>query len=127
MKHYCYLIPIFCFIFSLNAWATSIKVPYHNGTFVYKICFEEQNACMGDTALVKIKNDYISVAYLKGNISGFKKGMLIDDGILRKHKTGIWIISDPKSPQDVNRDDIQACGDNPLSKINFTNKTYWIC
>lgn len=74
---------------SFNTWAISKKVPYHNGTFIYKICFEEQNLCMGDTALVKIKNNYIAVTYLKGNISGLKRGMLIDNGVIRKHKTGV--------------------------------------
>lgn len=127
MKYRFHLIPIFFFMFSINSWAKPQKPAYHNGTFIYKIYFEEYNSWMGDTAIVKIKNNYITVTYQQGKITGFKKGDVIDAGIIRKHKSGVWIITEPNSPQDVNIEHIEACLGNVPDKIDFKNKIYWIC
>lgn len=45
----------------------------------------------------------------------------------RKHKSGVWIITEPNSPQDVNIEHIEACLGNVPDKIDFKNKIYWIC
>lgn len=128
MKYRFHLIPIFFFMFSIHSWAKPQKPAYHNGTFIYKIYFEEYNSWMGNTAIVKIKNNDITVTYQQGKITGVKKGELLDSGVIRKHKSGIWLITAPNSPQDVNTDIIGACMEGvTVSKIDFKNKIYWIC
>ncbi|CAI3928728.1 unnamed protein product [Commensalibacter communis] len=127
MKFQFSLIPIFFFMFSIHAWSIPKKPEYHNGTFIYKIYYEEQNSWMGDTVIVKIHNDRIKIYAKKVNISGIKNGELMEDGVIRQHKSGVWIISSPNSPQDVNLDHIEACQGDAPATIDFKKKIYWMC
>lgn len=82
---------------------------------------------MGDTVIVKIHNDRIKIYAKKVNISGIKNGELMEDGVIRQHKSGVWIISSPNSPQDVNLDHIEACQGDAPATIDFKKKIYWMC
>lgn len=80
---------------------------------------------MGETCIVKIKGDSIKVIYDgKGNLSLSKKGDVLDQGVIMKHKSGVWIIGHNK--KDKNLEEVGGCSDGP-SEIDFKKKLFWLC
>ena len=96
-----------------------------NGTYTYTIAFAEwQGKSLGNTCTVKIKGDSIKIIHNgKGNLTG-KKGDILDEGIILKHKTGVWIIAHSK--KDKNVDEVGGCTGGP-SIIDFKKKKFWTC
>lgn len=104
---------------------TSLAQKPKDGTYTYSIAFEEwQGKSLGATCTVIIKGDSIKVVHNgKGNLTG-KKGDIIDEGMIMKHKTGKWIIG--HDAKDKNADDIGGCSDGPRV-IDFKRKKVWSC
>lgn len=80
---------------------------------------------MGEKVTVMIKGDSVKVIYEgDGQLTLTEPGEILDEGILRKHKSGQWIIT--KSKSDTEIDEIGGCTGGP-SVIDFENKKFWIC
>jgi hypothetical protein len=96
-----------------------------DGTYTYSIAFAEWGGkSLGATCTVIIKGDSIKVVHNgKGNLTG-KKGDILDEGIIMKHKTGKWIIG--HTPIDKNAIQIGGCSDGP-SVVDFKRKIFWSC
>lgn len=97
-----------------------------NGTYRFDLAFAEwQGKSMGEKVTVIINRDSIKVIYEgDGNLTLAKKGEIMDEGIIMKHKSGEWIIG--KDDSDKNIDEIGGCTGGPAI-IDFRNKKYWIC
>ena len=97
-----------------------------NGKYRFDIAFAEwEGKSMGEKVTVVIKNNSIKIIYEgEGKLSLTKKGEVIDQGKIMKHKTGIWIIG--KRQSDTQLDEIGGCTGGPAI-IDFKNKKYWMC
>lgn len=97
-----------------------------NGTYRYDIAFAEwQGKSMGEKVTVIIHGDSIKIVYEgDGQLTLTKKGDVIDEGLIIKHKSGNWIIGTQKSDKDV--DIYGGCSGGPAI-IDFKNKKYWMC
>lgn len=97
-----------------------------NGKYRYDIAFAEwQGKSMGEKLTVIIKGDSIRVVYEgDGNLSLAKKGQIINQGQIMKHKSGVWIIGTHESDKEL--DEIGGCTGGPAI-IDFRNKKYWMC
>lgn len=97
-----------------------------DGKYRYEIAFAEWNGnSMGEKVTVMIKGDSIQIIYEgDGQLSLVKKGDVLDSGIIRKHKSGKWIIT--QSEDDVYLEEIGGCTGGP-SEIDFKNKKFWMC
>lgn len=97
-----------------------------NGTYTYKIIWEEFGGkSLGATCTVKIKGDSIQVINNGNKTMTGKKGDILDEGIIMKHrKTGKWIIAHSK--KDIDAKELGGCGDGPTI-IDFKNKTWLGC
>ena len=116
---------LFLFVFFLLFAPNLFSQKPANGTYTYTIAFAEwRGKSLGATCTVKIKGDSVWVIHNgKSNLTG-KKGEIIDQGIIRKHKSGRWIISHNES--DKNAEEIGGCSDGP-SVIDFRHKKFWLC
>ncbi len=116
----------FFFCFFLCASVVTIAQKPKDGTYTYSIAFEEwQGKSLNATCTVKIKGDSIKIINNgTGNLTG-KKGDIIEEGILMKHKKiGKWIIG--HNAKDKNAKEIGGCSDGP-SVIDFKQKKFWSC
>jgi len=97
-----------------------------DGTYRYDIAFAEWDGkTMNEKVAVEIKGDSVKVIYEgDGQLSGIKKGEVLDEGILKKHKSGPWIITHTES--DVELDEIGGCTGGPAI-IDLEGKKYWMC
>lgn len=97
-----------------------------NGTYQFDIAFAEwQGKSMGEKVTVIINDKSIKVIYEgDGKLTQMKKGDIIDEGKIMKHKTGVWIIG--KHPSDIELDEISGCTGGPAI-IDFKYKKYWFC
>lgn len=96
-----------------------------DGKYQYDIAFAEWDGkSMGEKVTVIIKANTVQVIYEGEGKLTAKPGEVIDEGILRKHKSGVWIIT--HSEIDIERDEIGGCTDGP-SIIDFKEKKYWMC
>lgn len=96
-----------------------------NGTYTYAIAWDEWGGkTLGATCTVIIKGDSIRVLHNgKKNVTG-KKGDIMDEGLIRKHKkTGKWIIS--HSEKDADAPYVNGC-EGP-SEIDFIRKLWHSC
>ncbi|MDR2205633.1 MAG: hypothetical protein LBE36_05705 [Flavobacteriaceae bacterium] len=92
-----------------------------DGTYRSDVAFAEwEENSMDEKVTVVINGDFIKIIY-DGEI---KKGEIIDEGKIMKHKTGEWIIAQNSS--DTLLDEIGGCTDGPAI-IDFKNKKYWMC
>lgn len=99
------------------------QLEIEDGTYTFEIAFDEWDGkSLGSSCQVTIKGDSITVIN-DGSLSGIK-GKTIEKGILKKHKTGVWIIS--TSEEDVNADEIGGCTDGP-SVIELKNRKLRMC
>jgi hypothetical protein len=114
----------FSFLLSLTSFTTHAQKP-KNGTYTYKIAFEEwQGKSLNTTCTVIVKGDSIKIVYDgTGNLTA-KKGDIIDEGIMMVHKTGKWIVA--HSVNDKEAKEIGGCSNGPLV-IDFKKKLVWIC
>ncbi len=97
-----------------------------NGTYRFDMAFAEfQGQSMGEKVTVVINGESIRIIYEgDGQLSQIKKGAIINEGKIMKHKTGVWIIG--KNAADAQLDEIGGCTDGPAI-IDFKNKKYWMC
>lgn len=96
-----------------------------DGKYQYDIAFAEWNGkSMGVQVTVVIKGDSVKVIYEGVGKLTAEKGEILDEGILRKHKSGQWIIT--KSKNDTEIDKIGGCTGGP-SVIDFENRKFWMC
>jgi len=117
---------------SLILWKESTNIDNElneilpNGKYTFDIAFAEwEGKSLGEKVTIIINNSSIKVIYEGGGrLSQTKKGELIDQGTIMKHKTGVWIIGKKKS--DTQLDEIGGCTGGP-SIIDFKNKKYWMC
>jgi hypothetical protein len=98
-----------------------------DGTYTYKIAFAEWGGrSLGSTVSVVIKGDSIKIiADDKSHLSDIKKGDIIEQGILMKHKkTRQWIIG--KKANDIFAKAVGNCSEGP-TVIDFKHKRWWTC
>lgn len=97
-----------------------------NGTYKFDAVFAEwEGKSMGVEMEVLVKDGYVKVIYQGvGSLSGTKKGDIIDEGKLVKHKSGVWIITN--KPKDTELEEVGGCTNGP-AVIDFENKKYWMC
>jgi len=115
---------IFTFAFLLIVCLAHGQIP-KKGIYLYTIRHAESPSLITKVKCsVEIDGDKVKVIFLSGNLSKVKKGDVLDEGILMKHKSGKWIIG--KTKKDTELDEIGGCTDGP-SEIDFKKKIYWIC
>lgn len=97
-----------------------------NGKYRFDVAFAEwEGKSMGEKVTVIINNNSIKIIYEgDGQLTLTKKGEVIDQGNIMRHKTDVWIIG--KKPSDTQSDEIGGCSDGPAI-IDFKNKKYWMC
>lgn len=110
---------------STDEYNESNEIP-SNGKYRFDIAFAEwQGKSMGEKVTVVINDKSIKVIYEgDGKLTQIKKGDIIDEGKLMKHKTGVWIIG--KHPSDAQLDEIGGCTGGP-AVIDFKDNKYWFC
>lgn len=98
---------------------------FKDGVNLFEVVFNEwEGKSFGDLVNVIVKGDSIKVTYAgKGSLTA-AIGETLDEGIILKHKSGVWIIG--KNPSDKYLDEIGGCTDGP-NVIDFENKKYWMC
>ncbi len=96
-----------------------------DGKYRYDMAFAEfQNKSMGEKVTVIIKGDSIKIVYEGDGKLSAAKGAILDQGIIVKHKSGVWIIA--KSIKDAELDEFGGCSGGPLI-IDFIKKRYITC
>jgi hypothetical protein len=97
-----------------------------NGKYRFDIAFAEwEGKSMGEKVTVVIDGDSIKVIYEgDGKLTLTKKGEILDQGKIMKHKSGVWIIGNIST--DIQLDEIGGCTGGPAI-IDFKNKKYWMC
>ncbi len=103
------------------------EVP-ENGTYIYEVAFAEWDVkTMGDEIMVVLKDGHITLKVSENSNSlwmGAIPGDLIEEGILGKHHSGQWIISNDE--KNIYLEEIGGCTGGPTI-INFENKTIELC
>ncbi len=103
------------------------EVP-ENGTYIYEVAFAEWDGkTMGDEIIVVLKDGHITLKVSENSNAvwmGSNPGDIIEDGTLRKHQSGQWIISNDE--KDVYLDEIGGCTGGPTI-ISFENRTVELC
>ncbi|NLR95177.1 hypothetical protein HGP29_28545 [Flammeovirga sp. SR4] len=97
-----------------------------NGNYLFDVAFSEWNGkSLGEKVTVIIKNGSVKVIYTvgEGNLTA-KIGEVLDQGIIFKHKSGVWIIGKDESDKSI--EEIGGCTGGPTI-IDFKNKKYWMC
>ena len=96
-----------------------------DGEYTFDIAYAEwQGKTMGDKVQVVVEGDKVKVIYLEGNLKDLKKGQVMEEGLLIKHKSGVWIIGSDAS--DAEKDEVGGCSGGPTI-IDFEEMTYWMC
>lgn len=96
-----------------------------DGIYRYDIAFTEwQGSSLGELVTVTIEGDSVSVRYEGDGRLTAKKGQILDSGILRKHRSGKWIIAHDE--KDISAPEIGGCSDGP-NVIDIIKKQYWMC
>lgn len=95
-----------------------------DGEYRFDIAFAEwRGASMGEKATVIINGNSVKVVYEgDGSLTGGKR--VLYEGVIMRHKSGVWIIG--RDPSDAQLDEIGGCSDGPPI-IDFKNKKYWTC
>ena len=103
------------------------EVP-ENGTYIYEVAFAEWGGkTMGDEIIVVLKDGHITLKVSENsNVvwMGANPGDIIEEGTLRQHQSGQWIISHDE--KDVHLEEIGGCTGGPTI-ISFENRTIEIC
>jgi len=103
------------------------EVP-ENGTYIYEVAFAEWGGkTMGDEIIVVLKDGHITLKVSEKSNSlwiGALPGDVIEEGTVRKHQSGQWIISHDE--KDVYLDEIGGCTGGPTI-ISFENQSIELC
>lgn len=105
--------------------ATS-EIPLPDGTYTFDMAFSEwQGQSMGEKVSVVINGNTVKIIYEGGGkMNVAKKGAILEEGLLIKHKSGRWIIGKKESDKDL--DEVGGCSGGP-NVLDFENKKYWVC
>ena len=99
-----------------------------NGTYTFEVVFAEWGGkSLGDEIIVVVEDGHAALLISENSNAGWigaKPGDVVEEGTLRKHKSGVWIISNDKS--DVNLDEIGGCTGGPII-IDFEKRTIEVC
>ena len=99
-----------------------------NGTYRFEIAFAEWDGkTMGDEVIVILNDGHITLKISENSNSlwmGAKPGDVIEEGTLRKHQSGQWIISNDE--KDIYLEEIGGCTGGPTI-IHFENQTIEMC
>lgn len=94
------------------------------GTYRYEMSFAEyQGKSMGEKVTVMIEGDRILVIYEGDGTLTAEKGAVLDEGMLLKHKSGVWIIGHDAA--DVLLDEVGGCSGPNV--VDFENKKFITC
>ena len=96
-----------------------------NGTYTYEVVFAEWEG--RDEIIVVVEDGHAALLIPENSNTlwmGAKPGDVWVEGTLRKHKSGVWIISNDES--DVNLDEIGGCTGGPII-IDFEKRTIEVC
>ena len=120
-----FLLTLFFMNLSLAQDSKSDNLP-SDGKYRYDIAFAEWGGkSMGEKVTVIIKKGTIKVVYEgDGQLILTKKGDIIDEGRILKHKSGVWIIGTDE--KDVNAEEVGGCSDGPRV-IDFEKMKFWMC
>ena len=116
----------------LTCWLSTTEPPQSeippNGTYRYEIAFAEWGGkTMGDEVIVILNDGHIILKVSENSNSlwmGAKPGDVIEQGTLRKHQSGQWIISNDE--KDIYLEEIGGCTGGPTI-IHFENQTIEMC
>ncbi|MDA7804796.1 hypothetical protein N9O54_00270 [Schleiferiaceae bacterium] len=115
------------FSFSFTLEQPQSEIP-KNGTYIYEVAFAEWSGrTMGDEVIVILKDGHITLKVSNNsNIlwMGAASGDVIEEGTLRKHQSGVWIISNDE--KDVSLEEIGGCTGGP-TVIDFDKQTIEMC
>jgi len=99
-----------------------------NGTYRFEIAFAEWDGkTMGDEVIVILNDGNITLKISENSNSlwmGAKPGDVIEEGTLRKHQSGQWIITNDE--KDIYLEEIGGCTGGPTI-IHFENQTIEMC
>ena len=99
-----------------------------NGTYTYEVVFAEWGGKSLRDEIIVVVEDGHAALLISDNSNvvwmGAKPGDVWEEGTLRKHKSGVWIISKDKS--DVDLDEIGGCTGGPII-IDFEKRTVEMC
>ncbi len=96
-----------------------------DGKYRYDMAFAEyQGKSMGEKVTVIIKGDSIKIIYEGDGKLTVAKGAILSEGIIVKHKSGVWIIA--RNIKDAALDEFGGCSGGP-PVIDFTRKKYITC
>jgi len=115
------------FSFSFTLEQPQSEIP-KNGTYIYEVAFAEWSGrTMGDEVIVILKDGHI-ILKVSNNSNilwmGAASGDVIAEGTLRKHQSGVWIISNDE--KDVSLEEIGGCTGGPIV-IDFDKQTIEMC
>ncbi|WP_103071624.1 hypothetical protein [Aquimarina sediminis] len=119
------LLVLLSFNISLAQRSKSDTIP-PDGKYTYDIAFAEWGGkSMDEKVIVIIKDGVIKVIYDGGGeMISVKKGSVLDEGKILKHKSGAWIISTKEN--DIDAEEVGGCSDGP-NVIDFDKKKFWMC
>lgn len=99
-----------------------------NGTYTYEIAFAEWGGkSLGDEIIVVLEDGHVSLIISENSNAiwiGAQPGDVIEEGTLRRHKSGAWMISNDES--DVDLKEIGGCTGGPII-IDFEKRTIEMC
>jgi hypothetical protein len=99
-----------------------------NGTYRFEIAFAEWDGkTIGDEVIVILNDGNITLKISENSNSlwmGAKPGDVIEEGTLRKHQSGQWIITNDE--KDIYLEEIGGCTGGPTI-IHFENQTIEMC
>jgi hypothetical protein len=103
------------------------EVP-ENGTYTYEVAFAEwEGKSLGDEIIVVLEDGHVALLISENsNVvwMGAKPGDVWEEGTLRKHKSGVWIISNDENDVDLN--EVGGCTGGPII-IDFEKRTIEVC
>lgn len=88
-----------------------------SGTYIYSFCDIEYKTCVSKCKVV-IKGKKIWI-YAPSGLTGIKEGALFDSGMLVKHDSNKWIVSNRE-----NNEESKNLG-QPSSWVDFKKKQFW--
>ena len=99
-----------------------------NGTYIYEVAFSEWDGkTMGEEIIVVLKDGHITLKVSENSNAvwmGLNPCDIIEEGTLRKHQSGQWMISNDE--KDVYLDEIGGCTGG-TTIINFENQSIELC
>lgn len=99
-----------------------------NGTYTYEIAFAEWGGkSLGDEIIVVLEDGHVSLIISENSNAiwiGAQPGDVIEEGTLRRHKSGVWMISNDES--DVDLKEIGGCTGGPII-IDFEKRSIEMC